>query len=67
MGWRMGKLAKLLKQQAELERQIKEVAKTERAEALKSAKELCKRHKFTASMLRGSLASGRVRNSNGEY
>lgn len=55
----MGQLEELLRQQNELEKQIKEVAKSERAEALKTVRTLCKQHGFTASMLEAWLASGR--------
>jgi len=57
----MGKLDELLKQQTELERQIKEVAKTKPPEALKTVKALCKQHGFTASMLKNSLSGGRAK------
>jgi hypothetical protein len=53
----------LLKQQEELEEKIKAAMKTERDEALKEVRQLCKRHGFTANMLKGYLAAGRVRNS----
>jgi hypothetical protein len=59
----MSKLDELRKKQAEIEAQIEEVKKSERAEALKTVKKLCKEFGFTAGMLKGSLAKGRSRNS----
>jgi len=46
----------------QLEQQMTEAKKRERAEALK-VKELCKEFGFTAGMLKGALADGRKRNS----
>ena len=57
----MSKLEELLQQQEDLKKQIKQVSKAERVEALKSVRSLCKQHGFTASMLKGALASGRTR------
>lgn len=51
----MSTLAELQKQRAELDKQIEEAKKNERAEALKTVKKLCKQFGFTAGMLRGSL------------
>ena len=51
----MSTLAELQKQKAELEKQIETAKKSERAEALKTVKKLCKEFGFTAGMLRGSL------------
>ena len=60
----MSKLDELRKKQAEIEAQIEEVKKSERAEALKTVKKLCKEFGFTAGMLKGSLAPGRKPKSN---
>ncbi len=56
----MSKLDELLAKQEELARQIEQVKKDERAEALATVKKLCKEHGFTAGMLKGSLAKGRA-------
>jgi hypothetical protein len=42
-----------------LQRQMVEVKKRERASALKEAKRLCKEFGLTAGMLKGALAEGR--------
>jgi len=55
----MSTLAELQRQKAELEQQIEAARKSERAEALKTVKKLCKEFCFTAGMLKGSLAEGR--------
>lgn len=55
----MSTLAELQQQKAELEKQIETAKKSERAEALKTVKKLCKEFGFTAGMLRGALAKGR--------
>ena len=46
-----------------LEAQMEEAKKRERAEALKKVKQLCKEFVFTAGMLQGVLAKGRNRTS----
>jgi len=51
----MSTLAELQQQKAELEKKIETAKKTEKAEALKTVKKLCKEFGFTAGMLRGSL------------
>ncbi len=57
----MSTLDELLDQQKDLQKQIKEVSRAERAAALKTVRSLCKQHGFTASMLKGVLAGGRTR------
>jgi hypothetical protein len=57
----MNTLDALLKQQEELEEKIRAAKKSERDEALKTVRELCKRHNFTANMLKSVLAEGRKR------
>lgn len=42
-----------------LQRQMGEAKKRERASALKEAKRLCKEFGFTAGMLKGALSEGR--------
>ncbi len=59
----MSRLEELLQQQKEIESQIKEFAKEERAEALKTVRNLCKKYGFTMSMLQNYVASGRPRKS----
>ena len=44
-----------------LEAQMEQAKKRERAEALKKVKQLCKEFGFTAGMLQGVLAKGRNR------
>ena len=55
----MSTLAELQRQKVELEKQIETAKKSERAEALKTVKKLCKEFGFTAGMLRGSLVEKR--------
>lgn len=43
----------------QLEQAMAEAKKSERAEALKKVKVLCKEFGFTAGMLKGALAEGR--------
>ncbi|MEM8979112.1 MAG: H-NS family nucleoid-associated regulatory protein [Pseudomonadota bacterium] len=57
----MSRLDDLLDQQKALEAEIKQAAKDERAEALKTVKTLIKKHKFTGSMLASVMATGRKR------
>lgn len=56
----MSKLEELMKQQAALEEEIKQVAKEEKSEALKEVRRLCKLHGFTHNQLKGYLAAGRA-------
>ena len=44
-----------------IQQQMAEEKKNERADTLKKVKELCKEFGFTAGMLKGSLAEGRVK------
>lgn len=55
----MSKLEELMQQQAALEEEIKQVAKAEKAEALKEVRRLCKLHGFTHNQLKAYLAVGR--------
>ena len=57
----MSRLDELLEQQKALEAEIKQAAKDERDEALKTVKTLVKKHKFTQSMLASVAAPGRKR------
>lgn len=57
----MSTLAELQRQKADLEKQIKTAKKSEKAQALKTVKKLCKEFGFTAGMLKGSLSEGRSR------
>jgi hypothetical protein len=56
----MSKLEELLAQQVQLAAQIEETKKQQRDEDLKTVRELCRVHKFTAKMLKGALAQGRA-------
>jgi methionine salvage enolase-phosphatase E1 len=56
---KMSKLEELMQQQAALEEEIKQVAKAEKAEALKEVRRLCKLHGFTHNQLKAYLAAGR--------
>lgn len=55
----MSRLEELMQQQAALEEEIKQVAKAEKAEALKEVRRLCKLHGFTHNQLKAYLAAGR--------
>jgi hypothetical protein len=55
----MSKLEELRNKQAEIEAEIKAVKKTERVDALKTVKTLCKEYGFTEGMLKDSLAKSR--------
>ena len=55
----MSTLDELKQQQAELEAEIKRVAKDEKVDALKEVRRLCKLHGFTYNQLKGHLAAGR--------
>jgi hypothetical protein len=57
----MATLEELEQQKAELEKQIKQASKTQKAADLKLVKQLCKRHGFTHSMLKNHLGEGRKR------
>ncbi len=57
----MSKLEELLEQKKKLEADIAEAAKQQKAEDLKTVRQLCKAHGFTANMLKGYLAEGRKR------
>ena len=59
----MATLEELERQKKELDKQIKEAAKAQRAEDLKLVKQLCKRHGFTHSMLKSSLKEGRKKSN----
>ena len=54
-------LKELERQKKELDRQIKEAAKAQKAEDLKLVRQLCKRHGFTYNMLKNHLNEGRKR------
>lgn len=57
----MADLKELMAQREKLNALIEEKIKAEKAEALKTVKELCKLHGFTAPMLKGFLKGTRVR------
>jgi uncharacterized protein (UPF0335 family) len=62
----LSKLEELLAQQEQLIAQIEEAKKQQKAEDLKTVRQLCKAHGFTARMLKGFLAEGRTRKSKAE-
>lgn len=57
----MSKLEELLAQQEQITMQIEEAKKQQKTEDLKTVRQLCKAHGFTARMLKGFLAEGRTR------
>lgn len=62
----MTKLEELLEQKNALEEQIEAAKKAQKAEDLKTVRQLCRAHGFTANMLKGYLAEGRKRRKKGE-
>jgi len=62
----MSKLEELLAKQEALTAEIEEAKKQQKAEDLKTVRQLCKAHGFTARMLKGFLAEGRTRKSKAE-
>ena len=59
----MSKLEELLAQQEALKVEIEEAKKQQKVDDLKTVRQLCKAHGFTANMLKGYLATGRTRKS----
>lgn len=55
----MSKLDELLAQQKALKVEIETVKKQQKVDDLKTVRQLCKAHGFTAGMLKGYLAAGR--------
>ena len=55
----MSKLEELLAKQEALAAEIAEAKKSQKAEDLKTVRQLCKAHGFTVNMLKGYLAEGR--------
>ena len=55
----MSKLEELLAQQEALAAEIEAAKKSQKTEDLKTVRQLCKAHGFTANMLKGYLAEGR--------
>jgi len=62
----MSKLEELLAQKKKIEADIAEAAKQQKADDLKTVRQLCKAHGFTARMLKGYLAEGRTRKPKAE-
>ncbi|ARU02784.1 H-NS family nucleoid-associated regulatory protein [Yoonia vestfoldensis] len=62
----MSKLEELLAQQEQITMQIEEAKKQQKTEDLKTVRQLCKAHGFTARMLKGFLAEGRKRRTKTE-
>ena len=59
----MTKLEELLAKQEALAAEIETAKKQQKTEDLKTVRQLCKAHGFTANMLKGYLAEGRKRRS----
>lgn len=57
----MSKLEELLEQQAQLTTAIEAAKKQQKTEDLRTVRQLCKAHGFTARMLKGYVAEGRTR------
>lgn len=57
----MSKLEELLAKQEALAAEIEAAKKQQKTEDLKTVRQLCKAHGFTARMLKGFLAEGRTR------
>lgn len=55
----MSKLEELLAKQEALSAEIEAAKKSQKTEDLKTVRQLCKAHGFTANMLKGYLAEGR--------
>ena len=62
----MSKLEELLAKQEALAAEIETAKKQQKTEDLKTVRQLCKAHGFTANMLKGFLAEGRKRRSKSE-
>ena len=62
----MSKLEELLAKQEALAAEIEDAKKQQKTEDLKTVRQLCKAHGFTANMLKGFLAEGRKRRSKAE-
>lgn len=62
----MSKLEELLAKQEALAAEIEETKKQQKADDLKTVRQLCKTHGFTANMLKGYLAVGRKRRAKAE-
>lgn len=57
----MNKLEELLAKQEALAAEIEDAKKQQKTEDLRTVRQLCKAHGFTARMLKGYLAEGRTR------
>ena len=62
----MSKLEELLEQQEKLTAEIEAAKKQQKTEDLKTVRQLCRAHGFTARMLKGYLAEGRTRKAKTE-
>jgi DNA-binding protein H-NS len=62
----MSRLEELLAQQEQLTAAIEDAKSEQRKEDLKTVRNLCKAHGFTATMLKGYLAKGRILKANSE-
>ncbi len=62
----MSKLEELLAKRDSIDAEIEEAKKQQKTDDLKTVRQLCKAHGFTANMLKGYLAEGRKRRSKAE-
>jgi hypothetical protein len=62
----MSKLEELLAKQEALTAEIEEAKKQQKVDDLKTVRQLCKAHGFTAKMLKGYLGTGRTRKPKAE-
>jgi hypothetical protein len=62
----MSKLEELLARQEALAVEIEAAKKQQKVDDLKTVRQLCKAHGFTANMLKGYLGTGRIRKAKGE-
>ena len=59
----MKSYAELLAERERIDAELVEAKKREKADALKTVRQLCKEFGFTADMLKGALAKGRTTKS----
>jgi hypothetical protein len=57
----MNKLEELLAKRVSIDAEIEEAKKQQKVDDLKTVRQLCKAHGFTANMLKGYLGTGRTR------
>ena len=57
----MSTVDELIKKREEIDKQLEEAKRAERADDLNTVKQLCRKHGFTYNMIKNSLAKGRKR------